>query len=89
MALPAAAAAPKLAQRFASDELLQPQTDRSQSELTGVANLYFPDWMEGTWTVTQTLTGVSAPLGLRFSARLCEAPLHGSPGRAQMAAYCA
>ena len=37
-----------------------------RSELSGVANLYFPPWMRGPWNVSQTLTRVEAPLGLRF-----------------------
>lgn len=29
-------------------------------------NLYYPEWLEGTWDVTQTLVNVSTPLGSKF-----------------------
>ena len=65
-AAPLAAAAAPLAGRFESLDLAQPEPDRGRSELSGVANLYFPPWMRGTWNVSQTLTRVEAPLGLKF-----------------------
>jgi hypothetical protein len=36
------------------------------TELNGVDNLYFPSFMAGEWSVKQTLTGISTPLGLKF-----------------------
>lgn len=38
----------------------------SAPALYGVDNLYFPSWMSGEWSVTQTLEKVSTPLGLKF-----------------------
>jgi hypothetical protein len=32
----------------------------------GTENTYYPDFLEGTWDVTQTLASVQAPLGLTF-----------------------
>ena len=61
-AAPLAASAAPLAGRFESLDLAQPEPDRGRSELSGVANLYFPPWMRGTWNVSQTLTRVEAPL---------------------------
>jgi len=34
----------------------------------GPDDLYYPEWMEGRWRVTQTLQAYSAPLGKRFLA---------------------
>ncbi|KAH8063798.1 methyltransferase [Aureococcus anophagefferens] len=65
-AAPLAAAAAPLAGRFESLDLARPEPDRGRNELSGVANLYFPPWMRGTWNVSQTLTRVEAPLGLKF-----------------------
>ena len=55
-----------VASRFESDALVQPSVDQGRSEFSGVANLYYPDWMAGTWDVEQTLTRAEAPLGLKF-----------------------
>lgn len=68
LALPAVAVAavPNVASRFDSDALVQPSIDQGRSELSGVANLYYPEWMEGTWDVEQTLKRAEAPLGLKF-----------------------
>ena len=38
----------------------------STRELSGIDNLYYPDWMEGTWNVTQTLVSIEDPLGPKF-----------------------
>ena len=74
---PAAAAAP-LAGRFESLDLAQPEPDRGRNELSGVANLYFPPWMRGTWNVSQTLTRVEAPLGLKFIGGVRTSPSRSS-----------
>ena len=55
-----------VASRFESDALVQPNVDQGRSEFSGVANLYYPDWMAGTRDVEQTLTRPEAPLGLKF-----------------------
>ena len=50
-ALPAVAVASVpngVASRFESDALVQPTVDQGRSEFSGVANLYYPDWMVGT-----------------------------------------
>jgi hypothetical protein len=62
-----ASASPKnsIASRFESDILKLPPPSYA-SELNGVDNLYFPSWMAGDWSVTQTLVNTSTPLGLRF-----------------------
>ena len=68
-ALPAVAVASVpsgVASRFDSDALEQPKVDQGRSEFSGVANLYYPDWMAGTWDVVQTLKRAEAPLGLKF-----------------------
>ena len=68
-ALPAVAVASVpngVASRFESDALEQPKVDQGRSEFSGVANLYYPDWMAGTWDVVQTLKRAEAPLGLKF-----------------------
>jgi predicted nicotinamide N-methyase len=68
-ALPAVAVASVpngVASRFESDALVQPTVDQGRSEFSGVANLYYPDWMAGTWDVEQTLQRAEAPLGLKF-----------------------
>jgi hypothetical protein len=36
------------------------------SSRSGSDNIYFPDYLEGTWDVTQTLTSVKTPLGLSY-----------------------
>jgi hypothetical protein len=47
-----------LASRLDSNELLMPPTSRV-SELNGVDNVYYPEWMQGEWSVTQTLVNTS------------------------------
>mmetsp|Transcript_48725 Transcript_48725/g.117877 ORF Transcript_48725/g.117877 Transcript_48725/m.117877 type:complete len:340 (+) Transcript_48725:328-1347(+) len=36
------------------------------SELNGIDNTYYPDWLAGEWDVTQTLVDAQTPLGLKF-----------------------
>ena len=36
------------------------------SELNGVDNFYYADWLEGEWDVTQTLNRAETPLGLKY-----------------------
>ena len=74
----ASAAAAPLAGRFESLDLAQPEPDRGRDELSGVANLYFPPWMRGTWNVSQTLTRVEAPLGLKFIGGVRTSPSRSS-----------
>lgn len=38
----------------------------SSSTLYGVDNLYYPDFMAGSWDVTQTLVNVETPMGLVY-----------------------
>ena len=45
--------------------LVLPQPSYS-SELNGVDNTYYPDWLAGEWDVTQTLVDAQTPLGLKF-----------------------
>lgn len=54
-----------LASRLDSNELVMPPTSRV-SELNGVDNVYYPEWMQGQWSVTQTLVNTSVPLGLKY-----------------------
>lgn len=60
-----AAATPTIASRLETDSLKIPAPSYA-SELNGVDNLYFPSWMAGEWSVTQTLVDASTPLGLKF-----------------------
>lgn len=50
---------------FETEQIKEPPPS-SASELNGVDNLYFPDWMEGQWDLTQTLVNTEAPLGLKY-----------------------
>ena len=61
-------------ERFDSDALVQPSVDQGRSEFSGVANLYYPDWMAGTWDVEQTLTRAEAPLGPQIHRRAARRP---------------
>ncbi|KAL3811255.1 hypothetical protein ACHAXA_003354 [Cyclostephanos tholiformis] len=54
-----------IADRFDSDILTSPSITAGTKN-TGHENLYFPQWMEGEWDVTQTLVSASAPLGIKF-----------------------
>ena len=59
---------PSLPERLDSDVLKQPPTMTAAGDLSrpGVDNTYFPDFMAGTWRVTQTLVNVTAPLGMVY-----------------------
>ena len=61
----AAALSDSLLDRFQQDILIQPPTSVA-SELNGIDNTYYPDFMEGTWQVTQTLVNLQTPLGLQY-----------------------
>lgn len=53
-----------ISQRLQDDILFQaPVTGGSRS---GSENTFYPDFLEGTWDVTQTLTAVKTPLGLSY-----------------------
>jgi hypothetical protein len=62
---PSLAAPLPISSRFDKDILNLPATSYA-SEFNGVDNTYFPSFLAGEWTVTQTLVNVSAPLGLKF-----------------------
>jgi hypothetical protein len=51
--------------RLDGDILTMPPPSKA-SEFNGVDNLYYPEWLEGTWSVTQTLVKVNTPLGTKF-----------------------
>jgi hypothetical protein len=53
-----------ISQRLEDDILLQPPV--SAGSRSGSDNTFFPDFLEGTWDVTQTLTAVKTPLGLSY-----------------------
>jgi hypothetical protein len=51
--------------RLSADILKQPPT--SSAKQNGISNTYdFPDFLEGRWQTTQTLTNVASPLGLNY-----------------------
>lgn len=52
---------PPLAQRLSAERVYNPG-----SALLGPFQLYYPQWLFGTWTVTAKLVGFKAPLGERF-----------------------
>lgn len=54
-----------IASRLDADILTMPPSSRA-NELNGIDNTYYPQWLAGTWDVTQTLVNTSAPLGLKF-----------------------
>lgn len=59
---------PPLSERFETSMLKQPPAQSAAGDLTssGIDNTYFPDFMAGTWRVTQTLVEATAPLGLPY-----------------------
>ena len=60
---------PPLSERFDSSTLKQPPTLTAAGDLLtspGTDNTFFPDFMAGTWDVTQTLIDAQTPLGLEF-----------------------
>jgi hypothetical protein len=53
-----------ISQRLRDDILVQPPV--SAGSRSGSENTFFPDFLEGTWDVTQTLRAVKTPLGLSY-----------------------
>jgi len=53
-----------IASRIYADSLTMPPPSRANGD--GIDNVFYPEWMNGCWDVTQTLTGSSTPLGLKF-----------------------
>jgi hypothetical protein len=60
------AAMKDISQRLRDDIIYQAPNSSGSSRSAGSDNIYFPDYMEGTWDVTQTLTTVKTPLGLSY-----------------------
>jgi len=54
-----------ISERLDAPALNMPPTSMG-SELNGIDNTYYPEWMAGTWDVTQTLVNTETPLGLKF-----------------------
>ena len=64
----AAAAAPSatpIADRLDATSLKLPPPSMG-SELNGIENFYYPEWLAGEWDVLQTLRRAETPLGLKF-----------------------
>lgn len=59
-------AAKTIARRLQDDILQQPPISSTPSERNGVDNTYYPDFLQGTWAVRQTLVNISTPLGLAY-----------------------
>ena len=55
-----------ISQRLQDDVIYQAPNFSGRSYRSRSDNIYFPDYMEGTWDVTQTLTSVKTPLGLAY-----------------------
>lgn len=62
----AASTSPSIASRLEPNAKLTIPAPSSNSQLNGVDNLYFPSWMAGDWSVSQTLVDATTPLGLKF-----------------------
>ena len=77
--------APRIADRLDATSLKQPRVKQA-SELDAMNNnlnalyddLFYPEYMVGTWNVTQTLTGFSTPCGTKFLAGTNFRLTHGS-----------
>jgi len=54
-----------ISSRMTTDLLTIPSPSYA-SEFNGIDNLYYPFWMEGEWSVVQTLVNVSTPLGIKY-----------------------
>ena len=67
-AVPSPILVPPLPERFDSDTLKQPPAMTAAGDLArpGIDNTYFPDFLDGTWQVTQTLVDAKTPLGLMY-----------------------
>ena len=61
----AAASATPIADRLDATSLKLPPPSMG-SELNGIDNFYYPEWLAGEWDVTQTLRRAETPLGLKF-----------------------
>jgi hypothetical protein len=61
----AASTKQSIANRIYADTLSMPPPSGA-NERNGIDNVLYPEWMNGCWDVTQTLTGSSTPLGLKF-----------------------
>lgn len=61
----AATTSSSVADRFETDVLTAPPITAGTKN-TGHENLYFPDWLEGEWDLTQTLVSTKTPLGLAY-----------------------
>jgi hypothetical protein len=57
---------PPLTQRLTQDNLSNPG-----SALLGPFQLYYPQWLFGTWRIRSTLVGFKAPQGDRFISKGC------------------
>jgi hypothetical protein len=55
-----------LQRRMEAMILEKPKLVPSALASSGIDNLFYPDFMSGTWDVTQRLIGVQAPLGVEF-----------------------
>eukprot|EP00977_Amphora_coffeiformis_P022570 scaffold11046_cov183-Amphora_coffeaeformis.AAC.22 len=64
----APALTPPLTERLNTQMLKQPPSMTAAGELgsPGIDNTYFPEFMAGTWQVTQTLVDATTPLGLVY-----------------------
>lgn len=56
-----------IASRLEQDILIQQPIMAISSNLNGIDNTCYPDFLEGTWDVTQTLINVQTPLGLKYA----------------------
>jgi len=55
----------RIASRLETNVLTMPQPTQA-TEFNGVDNLYYPSWLAGEWSVTQTLVDTGTPLGLKY-----------------------
>jgi hypothetical protein len=55
-----------LQRRMIATILEKPKLVPSPLASSGIDNLFYPDFLAGTWDVAQTLTSVEVPLGLEF-----------------------
>ena len=55
----------EISKRLSADTLTQ--IPAALPSNNGLDNTVYPDWLQGTWQVTQTLVGVDTPLGLAYA----------------------
>jgi len=55
----------EISRRLSADTLTQ--IPAALPSNNGLDNTVYPDWLQGTWQVTQTLVGVDTPLGLAYA----------------------